>query len=111
MRYYATTACRTCAIKAHGTRNKEGRRITRWVHEHILERMHTRVEANPGVMKQRKQIVEHPFGTIKHWNDQGYFLMRGLEKVRAEMSLSALADNIKRVIQLLGVPTLLATIA
>jgi hypothetical protein len=111
IRYYATTACRTCAIKAHCTRNKERRRITRWVHEHILERMQTRVEANPGLMKRRKQIVEHPFGTIKHWNDQGYFLMRGLEKVRAEMSLSALAYNIKRVLHILGVPAMIAAVA
>ncbi len=63
------------------------------MHEHILERMQERVEANPELMKKRKQIVEHPFGTIKHWNDQGYFLMKGLKKVRAEMSLSALAYN------------------
>lgn len=111
MRYYATTACRTCAIKAQCTRNKEGRRITRWVPEHLFERMPTRVEANPRLMKQRNQIVEHPFATIKHWNDQGYFLMRGLEKVRAEMSLSALAYNLKRVIHILGIPTLLSTIA
>jgi hypothetical protein len=50
IRYYATTACRACAIKARCTRNKEGRRITRGVHEHILERMQKRVEANPAMM-------------------------------------------------------------
>ncbi len=76
IRYYATTACRTCALKARCTRNKEGRRMTRWVHEHILEKMQQRVAANPALMKRRTQIVEHPFGTIKHWHDQGYFLMR-----------------------------------
>ena len=65
--------------------------------------MQERVEANPELMKKRKQIVEHPFGTIKHWNDQGYFLMKGLKKVRAEMSLSTLAYNIKRSINILGV--------
>jgi transposase len=69
--------------------------------------MQERVEANPELMKKRKQIVEHPFGTIKHWNDQGYFLMKGLKKVRAEMSLSALAYNIKRSINILGVPRMI----
>ena len=107
IRYYATTACRTCAIRAQCTRNKEGRRITRWVHEAILERMQRRVEAHPEVMKKRKQIVEHPFGTNKHWHDQGYFLMRGLETVRAEFSLSTLAYNLRRVVRILGVPHLL----
>jgi transposase len=111
IRYYATTACRACAIKARCTRNKEGRRITRWVHEHILERMQKRVEANPAIMKRRKQIVEHPFGTIKHWHDQGYFLLKGLEKVRAEFSLSTLAYNLRRVVAILGVPHMLQALA
>jgi len=102
IRYYATSACRSCKIKRKCTRNKTGRRITRWVDEHIMERMQERVEKNRELMKKRKLIVEHPFGTIKHWNDQGYFLTRGLEKVRAEMSLSALAYNIKRAINILG---------
>jgi hypothetical protein len=66
--------------------------------------MHERVEANPQVMKSRKQIVEHPCGTIKPWTDQGYFLMRGLERVRAELSLSTLAYNMKRVVTILGIP-------
>jgi len=111
IRYYKTSACRTCAIKAKCTRNKEGRRITRWVHEHIMERMQARIDANPELMKKRKQIVEHPFGTIKHWNDQGHFLMRGLDNVRAVFSLSALIYNLKRVINILGVPKMLEALA
>ena len=39
----------------------------------------------------RKQLVEHPFGTIKQSMNQGYFLMRGLHKVRAEMALTVMA--------------------
>jgi transposase len=111
IRYYKTSACRNCAIKAKCTRNKEGRRITRWVDEHIMERMQVRIDANPDLMKKRKQIVEHPFGTIKYWNDQEHFLMRGLENVRAEFSLSALIYNLKRVINILGVPKMLEALA
>jgi transposase len=111
IRYYKTSACHTCAIKAKCTRNKEGRRITRWVDEHIMERMQARIDANPELMKKRKQIVEHPFGTIKYWNDQGHFLMRGLENVRAEFSLSALIYNLKRVINIIGVPKMLEALA
>lgn len=111
IRYYTTSACRRCEIKSKCTRNKAGRRITRWVHEHTLERMQARVEANPELMRRRKQIVEHPFGTSKHWSNQGYFLMRGLEKVQAEMSLSALAYNIKRAINILGVPKIVDALA
>lgn len=103
IRYYTTSTCRDCEVRSKCTRNKSGRRITRWIDEEIIEQMQKRIEENPELMKKRKQIVEHPFGTIKHWNDQGHFLMRGLEKVKAEIGLSALAYNIKRVINILGV--------
>ena len=64
----------------------------------------------PEVMKQRKQVVEHPFGTMQRWWDAGYFLMRGLEKVRTEFSLTVLAYNLRRVLNLVEVPRLLAAL-
>ncbi|HEV2124087.1 MAG TPA: transposase, partial [Chloroflexota bacterium] len=91
-RYYATPACGNCPIRAQCTRShKEGRRITRWEHEHLLDAMAERVRDHPEVMRQRKELVEHPFGTIKRGMNQGYFLLRGLKKVPAEMSLTVLA--------------------
>lgn len=107
IRYYWTTACRTCPLHERCTRDTERRRISRWVHEEILEAMQERVAAQPEKMKQRKQIVEHPFGTLKHWWDQSHFLLRGLKKVRGEFSLSALAYNLRRVLTIVGVPRLL----
>jgi hypothetical protein len=107
IRYYKTSACGRCTLKEKCTRNKDARRITRWVHEEIIEQTQQRVQSHPEIIKQRKQVVEHPFGTIKHWWDHGHFLMRGLEKVRAEFSLSALAYNITRVINILGVNVLI----
>ena len=65
--------------------------------------MQARMKQHPEIMKKRKQIVEHPFGTIKFWNHQNAFMMKGLEKVRAEFSLSTLAYNMKRVINIVGV--------
>jgi len=111
IRYYATPACRDCALRAQCTRNKGGRRITRWVDEHLLEAMQARVEAQPEKVKLRKQLAEHPFGTIKQAMNQGYFLMRGLEKVRAEMALTVMAYNLKRAIKILGVPRIVAALA
>jgi transposase len=108
IRYYKTSACGCCTLKEKCTRNKQGRYITRWIHEEVTEQTQQRIKANPQIMKQRKQIVEHPFGTIKHWWDHGHFLMRGRENVRAEFSLSALAYNITRVINILGVDILIA---
>ncbi len=110
-RYYATPACRTCAVRARCTQNKGGRRITRWTHEHLLDDMAERVKAHPEIVAQRKALSEHPFGTIKRAMGQGYFLMKGLLKVRAEMSLTVLAYNLKRVLNILGVPKLIAAVA
>lgn len=108
IRYYKTSACSQCPLRDKCTRNKEGRRITRWVDEQIIEQTQARVVAHPEIMQQRQQLVEHPFGTIKFWWDQGHFLMKGLEKVKAEFSLSTLAYNIRRVLNILGVERLLA---
>jgi len=47
--------------------------------------------------------VEHPFGTIKFWWDQGALLTRGKSNVQAELSLSALACNMRRVLAIIGV--------
>src|SRR2546422_7970193 len=99
--YSNAQACRRCPRKAECT-VADYRRITRWHGEAALERMHARVKAAPELIARRKALVEHPFGTIKFWMNQRAFLMRGLEKVRAEFSLSTLAYNIKRVLNILG---------
>ena len=72
--------------------------------------MARRVRAEPDKVKQRKSIVEHPFGTIKRSMDQGYFLTRRLCNVRAEMSLTMLAYNIKRATKLKGTQELMAAL-
>jgi hypothetical protein len=54
-----------------------------------------------------KGIVENPVGTIKLSMDHDYFLMNGIPKTSAEMYLSFLAYNIKRVINILGVPKMI----
>lgn len=109
-RYYWTKACPGCALKAQCTTDRRFHRIKRWEHEAVLERIEQRVKANPLILKLRKQLVEHPFGTIKFWNDQRHFLMRGLEKVKAEFSLSTLAYDIKRALNIVGVKGLIAAL-
>jgi hypothetical protein len=60
--------------------------------------------------RMRKELVEHPFAIIKHWMNHGYFLMRGMNKVATEVSLSVLVYNMKRVLNILGVSTLIAAL-
>jgi hypothetical protein len=111
IRYYSTSACDGCALKPQCTRNQDNRRITRWEYEDVLERMQLRTHQHPDKMRKRKQLVEHPFGTMKRWMDQGYFLMRGKQKVTTEMSLTVLAYNLKRVLNLMGARKMIAALA
>lgn len=73
--------------------------------------MEQRLKRRPDLLARRKAIVEHPFGSMKRWMDQGYFLTKGLEKVGTEFSLTVLAYNLRRVINLVGVPRMIATLA
>jgi transposase len=109
IRRYWTTACATCAIKHLCTPGKE-RRISRWEHEHVLEAVQRRLDENPQAMRQRRETVEHPFGTIKAWMGATHFLMKRLKNVRTEMALSVLAYNLTRVMNILGIRPLMAAI-
>jgi transposase len=97
--YANRAACRDCPLRPRCTGN-QFRSVSRLENEAVLDRMAARLALRPGILGQRREAVEHPFGTIKQWMYQGAFLMRGLEKVRAEFSLTALAYNIRRVLNL-----------
>ncbi|WP_245459442.1 MULTISPECIES: transposase [unclassified Rhizobium] len=98
-----------CALRPACTA-KSYRGITRLENEAVLDRMADRLAAQPGILDRRRESVEHPFGTIKQWMNQGAFLMRRLDNVRGEFSLTALAYNIKRAISIIGVPGLIAAL-
>jgi hypothetical protein len=99
---YWTSVCGGCALKQQCTPGKE-RRISRWEHEPVLERLQTRLDKRPDMMRIRRQTVEHPFGTIKAWMGTQHFKMKTLKHVSTEMSLHVLAYNLKRAIRIFGV--------
>src|ERR1043166_7694511 len=99
LRRYWTTACQNCSLKSQCTTGPE-RRITRWEHEHLLEAVQQRLDANPEAMRQRRETVEHPFGTMKARMGATHFLTKTLPKVAAEMALSVLAYNLTRVMNM-----------
>jgi transposase len=110
LRRYWTNACRTCALKSRCTTGPQ-RRITRWEHEHVLEVVQRRLDENPQAMRQRRETVEHPFGTMKARMGATHFVTKTLPKVAAEMALSVLAYNLTRVMNIVGVKPLIAAIA
>src|ERR1700680_4931399 len=109
LRRYWTNARRHCALKHRCTSGTQ-RRITRWEHEHVLEAVQKRLDENPQAMRQRRETVEHPFGTLKMRMGATHFLMKRLPKVATEMALHVLAYNLTRVINILGVKLLIAAI-
>lgn len=104
---YWSSACPRCAIRTQCTTSNY-RRIRRWEHEAVLENMQRRLDHKTYAMLVRRQTVEHPFGTIKHWMGGGHFLTRTLKCVSTEMSLHVLAYNLKRAMAILGIAPLIA---
>ena len=110
LRYYRASGCKACALKSRCTRNKANRTITREDNEALMEAMAARLQAQPEKFALRKQLAEHPFGTIKRWFGYTHFLLKGLEKVRTEWSLMTLIYNLKRVLKLVSLPKLMAAV-
>jgi len=107
--WFWTTACQNCSLKSQCTTGPE-RRITRWEHEHLLEAVLQRLDSNPQAMRQLRETVEHPFGTMKARMGATHFLTKTRPKVAAEMALSVLAYNLTRVMNIVGTKPLMAAI-
>jgi Transposase DDE domain/Transposase domain (DUF772) len=109
VRRYWTNVCSGCPLKNKCTTGSE-RRVSRWEHEHVLEAVQARLDADPQAMRRRRETVEHPYGTIKMRMGATHFLCKTLPKVASEMALHVLAYNLTRVINIMGVKPLMAAI-
>jgi len=98
---YWTDRCGSCPLKADCTSGTE-RRIKRWEKEDVLDKAAADLKQERDAMRQRKALVEHPFGTLKQAMGATHFLTKRLPGVKAEMSLHILAYNMKRAINVLG---------
>lgn len=107
IRSYWSGACADCAIKGKCTTSKE-QRVRRWEQADVLERVQDRLDADPAQLAVRSMTVEHPYATIKSWMGATHFKMRTLEKVATEMALHVLACNMTRVMNMMGVPAMIA---
>jgi hypothetical protein len=106
--YANRAACPACPLRSRCT--NDFRKVSRLENEAALDRMAERLRARPEIVDRRRETVEHPFGSIKQWMNQGAFLMRGLDKVRAEFSLTALVYNLRRALNILGVGPMMAAV-
>lgn len=97
--------CFNCRYYGTCTKAKTGRKIIRLPHEEVREKLEAQYlePESQAIYKLRKQTAELPFGHIKRNLGVNAFLLRGLEGVKAEMSLFASCFNLTRMINILGV--------
>ena len=107
-RRYGTSKCRECPVKYLCTSRSEGRKIDRSQYADAVAENNKRYQENPQLYRKRQEINEHIFGTIKRQWGYNHTNLTGLEKVNGEHSLIMLVYNIKRSINILGVPDLIA---
>ena len=105
---YRTSACKECPVKHLCTSRAAGREIDRSQYADAVEENNKRYQENPQLYRKRQEINEHIFGTIKRQWGYNHTNLTGLEKVNGEHSLIMLVYNIKRTINILGIPDLIA---
>lgn len=100
---YTTPKCKGCQLKEKCTKNKaNGRVIDRSEFADVMEANSKRVNQNPEYYRQRQQITEHQFGTLKrHWGFT-YTLMKGKELVLGEVNLYFIIYNLRRLVSILS---------
>jgi len=101
--YSNYAACKNCPHREQCTTSKRGRLIFRNPNQDTLDIVNDRMQTDESrqVFRERKKIIEHPFGTTKKIWGFGQFLCRGQEKTTAEQSLTFLAYNFRRVFNIL----------
>jgi len=110
VKHYKTKACSDCPVKNQCTKSVRGRYIERTEFQEYIESNNNRVNKNPDYYRTRQQIIEHQFGTLKrHWHFD-YCLLKGKQKVLAEVAIIFSIYNLKRITSILGFKETMAKI-
>lgn len=109
---YRGKECQGCPKFGVCTKSKKGRQITRYKNTEFRENYEKKMRSDEGkaMMKLRRCLVEHPFGTIKYLMGKIPLLLRGKEKVGVELRLYAMAYNLKRLIKVSSFDTIVQQI-
>jgi transposase len=106
-RYFCPKSiCTACEYKSSCIKGESGRSLIRYTDEEWMEEFNNRMKstASRGILNRRKTIIEHVFGTIKRWMGHQPLLLRGLTKVRTEISLYTIVYNMRRILNI-GIPS------
>ncbi len=117
IRFTSRSACNKCINKCTTSKFKQvdlkdGQKVSYLKGPNIVVKVvKIRIKPNKEKLKQRKCVVEHPFGTVKRWCDSSYLLMKTKTKATGDLALSFLAYNMKRAIKEVGVRKLIEQMA
>ncbi len=112
-RFYNYNACSKCTCRCTKTKYRTfGIRIkkTEFSKKFNADNLYVKqiyIKPDPEIIDRRKELSEHPFGTVKRAMDAGYLLTKGIKNVTGEFSLAFLAYNLKRVINIMGAKKLI----
>jgi len=104
---YNSAACQQCPVHNQCTTSPRGRHIYRWEYESVLNRLRQRLTDKPEIIKQRKAIIEHIFGTIKKILGYNALMLRQFSNVASEIALMNLTYNVRRVLNIVGTKNLI----
>jgi hypothetical protein len=103
-RHYRADAIQTCKqcpfINQYVPKKAARRIIKRETRQHFRDQMKQRLNSDPGRQMYRNRLhpIESFFGQIKHNLGYTRFLLRGLQKVKAEFTLICLTYNLRKLI-------------
>ena len=114
-RFTSRSACRKCTDKCTTSSFKQvdlrdGQTVLGEKKQRRVKKVKLRLTPDKAKLLSRKSVVEHPFGTVKRWQDGSYLLVKGIKKASADMALSFLVYNLKRAINMLGTQELVEKI-
>ena len=105
---YTAPGCKGCPNRHLCTKSKtNGRYIDRSEYAEIIDANAKRVNANPEYYRERQQITEHQFGTLKRQRGFTHTNIRGKDNVLGEIGIFFIGYNLRRCVSILGVKGLI----
>ncbi len=106
---YHCSDYQTCPIKKKCTKSKNARKVKRNIHQNWIDKYKCGLKTTYAKerIRERKSIVEHPFGTIKMMMGKHCFILTKKHKVQIEIDLYSTAYNLKRMLNIENLSTLM----
>lgn len=99
---YQGIECDGCPMRVQCTTSKYGRIIHHYYNQSWRDTYRRRMAGVTAkkMIHLRKQMVEHPFGTIKYWMGKIPLLLRGKKKVTTEINIYSTVYNFRRLLSI-----------